>query len=75
MMQTFTTFINRIIIVKATLYIVVLLLIITFVAEGYLQTTNYNYQVPLKYNDGWAVASLESQGIDIGPIEEVSRQG
>ncbi|UCE06172.1 MAG: serine hydrolase, partial [bacterium] len=73
-MQTYNTFINGRTIVRYTGYVTVLFIIMTFVAEGFSQAVDYNYQIPQKYDDGWAVSSLQAEGIDVGPVEEISGQ-
>ena len=34
---------------------------------------DYTYQIPESLDDGWDVASLSSQGMDIGAVEQVTR--
>jgi len=40
---------------------------------SFCQTTEYEYQVPKKLNDGWEVTLLKDEGIDEETIEEVSQ--
>ena len=73
-MQTQNTLIIERIFVRYIGYVTVLLVIMAVVTQGFSQTTDYKYQVPKNYNDGWEVSSLQAEGIDVGPIEEISSQ-
>lgn len=74
-MQICNTLTNRRTLIRCTAGCVsVLFIIFAVVAGGFSQTANYDYQMPTKFNDGWEVSSLLAEGIDIEPIEEISRQ-
>lgn len=51
-----------------------ILIIAAVAAGGFSQPVEYKYQTPQKFSDGWEVSSLQTEGIDIGPIEEISAQ-
>ena len=49
-------------------------IMLVFAAGCFSQTVEYTYQIPETYNDGWEVSSLQAEGIDVEPIEEISAQ-
>ena len=47
---------------------------VVLLSSGFSQPVDYKYRIPRQFNDGWEVSSLQAEGIDIGPIEEISAQ-
>jgi CubicO group peptidase (beta-lactamase class C family) len=63
---------------KATFYKSICILLMPAYAillstGSFCQTTDYEYQVPKKLNDGWEVSSLKDERIDEEAIEEISQ--
>ncbi|MFC2118804.1 serine hydrolase domain-containing protein [Bacteroidota bacterium] len=50
------------------------LLLLSFFSCTQAQNSDYKYSVPKKLSDGWEVSSLEAEGIEPGPILEISAQ-
>jgi len=59
---------------KITAILSSLLFVLTLYAGSYSQASKYEYQIPKKMNDGWEVSSLSAEGIDPGPILDISAQ-
>lgn len=58
---------------KSALLVCLILLISSCKKDDSIEPLpNYTYQIPEKLNDGWDVASLAEEGMDIGAIEEVT---